>query len=194
MILKEENAEKGRSNTFFANRVASISVENYFALVNSDKTPIHSWSVMWGIPPKISAYNWLPCRCRNLCKPSSVILSDESKSSETKFSAVLPFSDQAFSTESLKPLIWPADKKRSVGILVSISIRHSVDKSVAVMSNSFNAHFSHSTCITKSDFRPINQRDKNKNTSKFGITCSRTMVNFSYWFRSSKGTSAVSSG
>lgn len=41
-----------------------------------------------------------------------------------------------------------------LGIRVNKSIRHSVDKSVAVMSNSCNEHLSHSTSKTYSDFKP----------------------------------------
>jgi hypothetical protein len=56
-------------------------------------------------------------------------------------------------TESLKPLSWPADKKRRLGIRVSMSIRHSVLRSVAVISSSCSDVFSHSTCITCSLIR-----------------------------------------
>lgn len=57
-------------------------------------------------------------------------------------------------TESLNPFIWPALRNFKQGIRVNISIRHSVDKSVAVMSSSWIDDFSHSTCMTCSLTRP----------------------------------------
>lgn len=67
-----------------------------------------------------------------------------------------PDSIQAFKTLSLKPLSWPALRKRRPGRRVSISIRDSVERSVAVMSSSCREHFSHSTCMRYSLWRPAN--------------------------------------
>lgn len=81
----------------------------YFAFVNIGSTPIQSWSVIWGIPDNTHAFNWGPCRDKNLWSASSVKLSDESRSSAIKLRA-LPISIQDFKTESLKPLFCPAAK------------------------------------------------------------------------------------
>lgn len=145
----------------------------YFAFVNIGSTPIQSWSVICGIPDKTHAFNCGPWRDKNLWRASSVKLSDESKSSAIKLRA-LPISIHDFKTESLKPLFWPADRnlngsltsfsgyqKKSflfylkLGIRVNRSIRHSVDKSVAVISSSCKEHLSHSTSSTYSDFKPV---------------------------------------
>lgn len=126
----------------------------HLIVVNILNTAIHNWSVMCGMPDRMHACNWGPWRVRNLVMPSSVRLSDESKSNAMRLRAGAPASDHALSTESLKPLFWPADRNRKVGMRVSISMRHSVDKSVAVISSSSRPHLSHSTCITYSDFRP----------------------------------------
>lgn len=72
----------------------------------------------------------------NLFKISSVKLSDESKSIAVKDLQV-PASIQAFMTESLKPLIWPALKNFKAGMRVSMSMRHSLDKSVPEISSSW---------------------------------------------------------
>jgi len=124
-------------------------VMSYFALVRIGNTLCQSWSVMCGIPDSARPYSWWPCLDRNLCRASSLKLSDLSKSSAIKF-RVFPSSVQAFSTLSLKLFNWPALRKRSPGILLNMSIRHSVDRSVAVISSSWMLDFSHSTCITYS--------------------------------------------
>ena len=72
----------------------------------------------------------------NFPKISSDKLSEESKSIAVKDLQV-PASIQALITESLNPLIWPALKNFNAGMRVSMSIRHSVDKSVAEMSSSW---------------------------------------------------------
>ena len=66
------------------------------------------------------------------------------------FTTITNFFNLQNITESLNPFSCPALRKRRFGILVSISIRHSVDKSVAVISSSCIDDLSHSTCITYS--------------------------------------------
>ena len=124
----------------------------YLALVNMGSTLCHSWSVMWGMPDKASPHSWWPYLDKNLCRASSVRLSELSRSRAIRFRA-LPSSAQAFNTLSLKPFSWPALRKRRPGILDNMSIRHSVDRSVAVTSSSWMLDFSHSTCITYSLWR-----------------------------------------
>lgn len=121
----------------------------HLALVRIGSTLCQSWSVMCGMPDSARPYSWCPCLDRNLCRASSLRLSELSRSRAIKF-RVFPSSVQAFSTLSLKLFSWPALRKRSPGILVNMSIRHSVDRSVAVTSSSWTLDFSHSTCITNS--------------------------------------------
>ncbi|CAA9993483.1 unnamed protein product, partial [Nesidiocoris tenuis] len=52
---------------------------------------------MCGIPERTRPRSWLPFLARNLCSPSSVILSELSKSRATRF-LVTPCSIQAFKT------------------------------------------------------------------------------------------------
>lgn len=127
---------------------------SHLALVNIGNTLCHSWSVMWGMPDKESPQSWWPYLDKNLCRASSVRLSELSNSRAIRFRG-FPASAQAFNTLSLKPFNWPALKKRRPGILVNMSIRHSVDKSVAVTSSSWILDFSHSTCITYSLWRSV---------------------------------------
>ena len=58
-------------------------------------------------------------------------------------------------TLSLKPSCWPADNQRSAGSLVKRSVKHSVVKSVPVMSSSWRLVFSHSTNWTWSLRKPV---------------------------------------
>lgn len=57
----------------------------HLALVSSCSTLCHSWSVMCGMPLITRPHSWLPCRDRNRCSASSVILSEESRSRPTRF-------------------------------------------------------------------------------------------------------------
>lgn len=118
------------------------------------RTLCQSWSVMWGMPESAIAQSWWPYRERNLCSASSLRLSELSRSRAIRFRG-LPSSIQALSTLSLKPFSWPALRKRNPGIRDSMSIRHSVVRSVPVTSSSWTLDFSHSTCITYSLWRSI---------------------------------------
>ena len=53
-----------------------------------------------------------------------------------------------FITLSLKLSCWPAESQRRQGMRVSKSVKHSVDKSVPVISNSCSCVFSHSIALT----------------------------------------------
>ena len=124
------------STWMLTDNLSPVPITRIFADDKIGRIAIQSWSVMCAIPLNTQDCNWLPCRVMNLFKISSDKLSDESKSKAVNDRQV-PDSIHAFMTESLKPFIWPALKNFKPGMRVSMSIRHSLERSVAEMSSSW---------------------------------------------------------